>query len=280
VIRGHKNSGYDGAMTREQSVNARGRQTRVLEGGAGQALVLLHAFPLSADMWRAQIDRAPEGWRLVAPDLRGFGAGAAPEGPRTVDDYAADVLALMDTLSIDRAVIGGLSMGGYVTFAMFRLAPERFAGVVLANTKAPGDTEEGRAARRAMSGTVRTAGVRAVAETLLPRLVGETTRRERPAVMERVRAMMESNSAAAIDAAIHALMNRPDSTPALGRITCPALVIAGQEDSLTPLSDAELLASSIGGAELAVLPRAGHLSNVEAPDLFSDALAGFLSRAF
>jgi pimeloyl-ACP methyl ester carboxylesterase len=267
-------------MAREQSIAVRGRETRVLDGGAGRALVLIHAFPLSADMWRAQIDHVPDGWRLVAPDLRGFGPGPAPDGPLGVNDYAADVLAVMDALAIETAVIGGLSMGGYVTFAIFRQAPDRFAGIVLADTKAPADTEEGRAGRRAMSETVRTSGVRAVVDGLLPRLVGETTRRERPEVMAGARAIMEANSAAAVDAAIHALMTRPDSTPDLGRIACPALVVVGQEDSLTPTSDAELLASSIAGAELVVLPRVGHLSNLEAPDLFSGALAAFLARAF
>jgi 3-oxoadipate enol-lactonase len=167
-----------------------------------------------------------------------------------------------------------------VTFAIFRQAPDRFTGIVLADTKAPADTEEGRAGRRAMAEAARTSGVRAVVDGLLPRLVGETTRRERPEVMARARAMMEANSVAAIDAAIHALMTRPDSTPDLGRIACPALVIVGQEDTLTPMSDSERLASSIAGAELVVLPRVGHLSNLEAPDLFSGALAAFLARAF
>lgn len=268
-------------MARERHVTVNGRETRVLEGGAGRAAVLLHAFPLSADMWEAQLERVPDGWWFIAPDLRGFGPGESPvDTSQRMDDYAGDVLALMDALAIETAVIGGLSMGGYITFAMVRRALERFTGIVLADTKAPPDTEEGRAGRRAMSETVKSSGVSAIVDTLIPRLLGETTRRERPEVVARARQLMSGNSVAAIDAALHALMIRPDSTPDLARIGCPALVIVGQEDTLTPLAEAELLASSIRGAELVILPRAGHLSNLEAPEMFSGALAAFLSRAF
>ena len=268
-------------MTRELVVTVNGRKTRVFDGGAGRTLVLLHAFPLNAAMWQDQIDHVPDGWRFIAPDLRGFGAMPTDDAQAvTIDDYAGDVLGLLDALAIEKAVVGGLSMGGYVTFAMFRQAPSRFDGVVLADTKAPADTPDGRAARRAMSDLLRTAGVREVVDGLLPRLVGETTRRERPDVLARARTLMESSSAAAIESALHALMTRPDSTPDLDRIACPALVIVGQEDAVTPPAEAELLASSIAGAELAALPRVGHLSNLEAPDVFSGALAGFLSRAF
>jgi 3-oxoadipate enol-lactonase len=197
-----------------------------------------------------------------------------------VDDYAGDVLALMNALSIETAVIGGLSMGGYITFALFRQAPERFDGVILADTKAQADTPDGRTGRRAMSEMLRGGGVSAVVDGLLPKLVGDTTRRDRPAVLANARRLMEASSPDAIDAALHALMTRPDSTADLGRIKCPALVIVGQEDTVTPAADAELLAHSISGAELIVMPRVGHLSNLEAPEDFSNALAGFLSRGF
>lgn len=267
-------------MPREQRATVNGHATRYLEAGKGRPLVLLHAFPLSADMWRSQLDRVPDGWRFIAPDLYGFGSGTTEDGALSVDDYARDIVGLMNTLGIDTAVIGGLSMGGYVTFALFRQAPERFDGVILADTKAQADTPDGRAGRRAMSETLRTNGLSAVVDGLLPKLVGETTRRQRPQVLDDARRLMEANRPAAIDAALHALMTRPDSTADLGRITCPALVIVGQEDLVTPAADAELLAHSIPRAELAVLPRVGHLSNLEAPDDFSSVLTSFLSRAF
>ena len=267
-------------MVHERNATVDGRLTRYLEAGRGRPLILLHAFPLSADMWRAQLDHVPDGWRFIAPDLRGFGPGGDVPPSQTVDEYAGDVLALMTALGIASAVIGGLSMGGYVTLAVFRQAPDRFDGVILADTKAPADTADGRAGRLAMQETLRTKGVGAVVDVLLPKLVGETSRRERPQVLASTRQLMEANQPGAIDAALHALMTRPDSTPDLDRIRCPTLVIVGQEDTVTPAADAELLARSIPGTELVVLPRVGHLSNLEAPDDFSSALTRFLARAF
>jgi pimeloyl-ACP methyl ester carboxylesterase len=264
-------------------------------------------------MWQPQLDRVPDGWRFIAPDLRGFGGGTReadasldpeadasldpeadasldpeadasldPEADASLDmdDYAGDVLGFMDALRIETAVIGGLSMGGYITFAVFRHAPDRFAGVILADTKAQADTADGRAGRREMSEVVRTKGVSAMVDGLLPKLVGETTRRDRPQVLADARRLMEANQPGAIDAALHALMTRPDSTPDLVRIKCPALVIVGQEDTVTPAADAEILAGSIPGTELVVLPRVGHLSNLEAPDDFSGVVTRFLARAF
>ena len=268
-------------MPRELRTTVNGRATRYLESGKGRPLVLLHAFPLTAEMWQPQLDRVPDGWRFIAPDLRGFGVDSPDVSPAlTMDDYARDVIGLMDALSIERAVIGGLSMGGYITFALFRLAPTRFDGVILADTKAPADTSEGLAGRRAMQETLRSKGVSAVVESLLPKVLGETTRRERPQVLADVRRLMERNQPDAIDAALHALMTRPDSTPDLARIRYPTLVVVGQEDTVTPATEAEHLASAIARAELVVLRRAGHLSNLEVPEAFSNALTRFLLRAF
>ena len=259
---------------------------RHLESGHGRPVVLLHAFPLSADMWRPQLDRVPDGWRFIAPDFRGFQPpgsdlhrSATTAAPSTsVDDYARDVLELMDGLGIETAVIGGLSMGGYVTLALHRLAPERVAGMVLADTKATADTEEAKAGRRATAEKLRAEGVGAVVEAMLPKLLGETTRKKQPHIADDVRRLATANEPQAIDEAIHALMTRPDSTSTLARIVVPTLVVVGEEDVLTPQADAQFLAGGIAGSELVVLPHAGHLSNLETPDVFSAALAQFLSR--
>jgi 3-oxoadipate enol-lactonase len=264
-------------MLHEQTTAVRGRRVRYLESGLGRPIVLLHAFPMSADMWRPQLDRLPKGWRLIAPDLRGFG-GSNLDGPELgMDDYAGDVVALLDTLSLERAVIGGLSMGGYVTFAVFRLAPERFSGMILADTRSTADTEDGVRARRTLLESVRARGVGAVADTMPAKLLGETSHRERPALVADVRAQIASNPASGIEAAIYALMTRPDSTADLPRIACPTLVIVGAEDGLTPVSDAEALRDGITGARLAVLPRAGHLSNLEAAEDFSHTIGEWLA---
>ena len=237
-------------------------------------------------MWRPQLDRVPDGWRFIAPDFRGFQApgsdlhpSATTAPPSTsVDDYARDVLELMDGLGLETAVIGGLSMGGYVTLALHRLAPERVAGMVLADTKATADTEEGKAGRRATADKLRAEGVGAVVEAMLPKLLGETTRKKQPHIADDVRRLATANQAQAIDEAIHALMTRPDSTSTLARVVVPTLVVVGEEDVLTPQADAQLLAGGIAGSKLVVLPHAGHLSNLETPDLFSAALAQFLAR--
>jgi pimeloyl-ACP methyl ester carboxylesterase len=263
-------------MVREQHVDLAARPVRYLEAGAGWPVVLLHAFPLNADMWRPQLNSAPRGWRMVAPDLRGFGGGDMGIEQPTMDEFAADVRELMDALRMERAVIGGLSMGGYVTFALFRQAPERFSGMILADTRSQPDTPEGRQGRRDMSELVRSKGPSAVAEQMMPKLLGETTRRERPEVALDVRRMIEANSAAAIDGAIHAMLMRPDSTQDLAAISCPTLVIVGEEDTLTPVSDSEAMHRAIARSHFVLLRKAGHLSSLETPHDFSEALGNFL----
>jgi pimeloyl-ACP methyl ester carboxylesterase len=269
---------YDFAvMTTTNRVTVGGRSFRYLEGGAGWPVVLVHAFPLNAEMWRPQLRRVPAGFRFIAPDLRFFGesGGDAAELP-TVEDYAADIVDLLDALEIERAVIGGLSMGGYVTFALFRAAPERFAGVVLADTRPQADTPAGRDARRAMTELVRSQGVGAVAEQMLPKLLGDTTRRENPGIADLVRQVIVGNSPNAIEGALNAMRHRPDSTPDLARITCPTLVVVGEEDGLTPVADSQALHEAISRSHLVVIPGAGHLSSVEDADGFSRALEDFL----
>ena len=206
-------------MIREAHVTIGDRKTRYLEAGAGWPVLLIHAFPLNADMWRPQLERVPDGWRFIAPDLRGFGPAAAPARGRsttTVDDFAGDLVrAARSPRMIDRAVIGGLSMGGYVTFALFRRSPERFSGMILADTKSQADTPEGREGRRKMIELVRASGAAAVADQMLPKLLGATSARTRPELVAQVRQMIESTSAPAIAAALEALSARPDSTPDL-----------------------------------------------------------------
>jgi 3-oxoadipate enol-lactonase len=256
------------------------RTIRYLEAGSGWPVVLLHAFPLSAEMWRPELERVPEGWRFIAPDMRGFGPDApATVGtePATLDDVAEDVGWLLDRLAIDQAVIGGLSMGGYVTFALFRKAPDRFSGMILADTKAEADTPEGREGRRKMIELARTRGPAGVADAMLPKLLGATTKTRRLALAPQVRQIIESQRVEGIVAAIEAMMARPDSTADLPRISCPALVVVGDEDELTPPADAERMQNHVSRSRLVVLPEAGHLSNLEAPDGFTLALSDFLA---
>jgi pimeloyl-ACP methyl ester carboxylesterase len=267
-------------MVEERYADVGGRKLRYLVAGAGWPMVLIHGFPLHAGQWRPQLDDVPDGWQFIAPDLRGFGPGASP--PRdsdemTIDDYASDVEGLLDQMEIDRAFIGGLSMGGYVTFALFRRAPERFTGMLLADTRPQADTPEERQGRRGLLELVRKNGVSAIMNRMFPKLLGKTTFEERPGVVRRVESIIKGGSVEAIEGGIHALISRPDSTPDLARISTPALVIVGDEDVITPVSDGELLHRSIGRSRLVTLPAAGHLSNLETPEAFSRALHDFLT---
>jgi pimeloyl-ACP methyl ester carboxylesterase len=226
-------------------------------------------------MWRPQLEHVRDGWRLLTPDLRGFGpkpAGAAS----SLDEMARDIARWLEVMHVDRAVIGGLSMGGYVTLALFRASPERFTALILANTKATADTAEGRAARDKMSALVREKGASAVADQMLPKLLGETSRRSRPDLEPRVRRLIESNPVDGIDGAIQAMKSRPDSTAMLATIDRPVLVITAAEDSLIPVSEAEMMHRLIPTSRLVTIPGAGHLSNLEAPQEFSTAVAAFL----
>jgi pimeloyl-ACP methyl ester carboxylesterase len=262
-------------MTRHE-VDIAGRRLSWLESGDGAPLVLLHAFPLDASMWAPQHATTPSGWRLVTPDLRGFGATSGPPAT-SVDDHADDVLALMRHLSIERAVIGGLSMGGYVAFAIHRHAAQRFRALVLADTRAEADTEQARAGRLTMQRTARDDGARAVADAMLPRLLRPAAQAAGEAPT-RLRELITSNRIEGIIDGLEALRTRPDSTPTLATIVCPTLIIVGADDELTPVAMSETMQRGIRGSTLAVVPSSGHLSNLEQPQAFDAALLGFLRR--
>jgi pimeloyl-ACP methyl ester carboxylesterase len=251
-------------------------------GPSHHALVLLHAFPLAAEMWRPQLTAAPAGWRVVAPDFRGFGA-SSPDGPSepvSIDDYARDLVALLDHLELHRVVVGGNSMGGYAAFAMLRLVAERVRGLVLADTKAEADTESARADRAAMLDVLARGGVAAVWERMQPGLLGRTTRASRPTVAERIRRLVLAQPVEGVRRAIERLRSRPDSTPLLPGIACPTLVIVGEEDPIAGMETARHMHERIPAAELAVIRGAGHLPGLEQPDVFNAVLARFLTARF
>jgi 3-oxoadipate enol-lactonase len=229
-------------------------------------------------MWEGQLAMAERGWHVLAPQCRGFDGGTGEPPAASVDDYAGDVVDLLDALHIENAVIGGLSMGGYVALAVLRNAPRYVQGLVLADTKSSADTPEGVAGRQRMLKLVADHGASAVADEMLPKLLGETTRRQRPDVVARVRDLVLASSTEAIAGAVRALMTRPDSTTLLGTIHVPTLVIVGGEDTVTPPAEADKLHAGIAGSALVVIPESGHLSNLEQPAAFTAALADFLDH--
>jgi pimeloyl-ACP methyl ester carboxylesterase len=244
-------------------------------------LVLLHAFPLAAEMWRPQLTALPAGWRVVAPDLAGFGESSpGTSASPAIDDYARDVLALLDHLQLDAAVVAGLSMGGYLVFALQRLAPARLRGVVLADTRPEADTEQGRALRIATLDTLERDGPGGVANAMISKLLGATTRSARQDLVAAVRTLVSAQPADGIRRAVLALRSRPDSTPVLREITGPSVVIAGEEDEIAGPEIARHMHGQIAGAELALIGGAGHLSNLERPEAFNLALSRFLATRF
>ena len=247
---------------------------------AARVVMLIHAFPLSGVMWEAQAKALPQGWRMIAPDLRGFGGSTAGSNGESgsIDDYAVDVVDLLKELGITSAVVGGCSMGGYVTFALLRAAPSLARGIVLADTRAGADTSEGRANRRAMLALAEREGPSGVARDMTGKLLGKTSLDERPELEPLVRRWIKQQSHEAIQAAILRMMSRPDSFGMLPSIAAPALVIVGEEDTLTPPAESRKLAEALPTAELVIVPRAGHLANIEQPDAFNAALSRFLAR--
>jgi 3-oxoadipate enol-lactonase len=241
-------------------------------------LVLLHAFPLNARMWEPQLPLADGGWRVIAPQLPAMDGGAGETPATSFDDAAGQVIDLLDTLHIDEAVIGGLSMGGYLTFALFRHAARYFKGMVLADTRPQADTAEGKEGRLRMLALLAERGPAGVADEMMPKLLAPETIRHKPEVVERVRALALSNPPEAIAGAITALMTRSDSTSLLPKIECPTLIVVGENDSLTPPALSRDMQRAIAGAELVTIGDAGHLSSLERPDLFNAALARFLDQ--
>lgn len=263
-------------QTREITLGA--RTISVTEAGDGAPIVLLHAFPLSARMWHAQLARLPPGWRAIAPDFRGLGRSPRGEAPaRHVGDHAADVLGLVDALGLPPAVVAGVSMGGYVAFEIWRQRPESVRALVLADTRAEADTDEARGKRVAMQERALREGTAAVIDAMLPGLLGETTQVGDPHLAREVRDWALESEPAGVADALEALKTRPDSRATLGTITCPTLVVVGEEDTLTPPAAARVIADGIAGARYAPIARAGHLANVEQPEAFDAVLRPWLA---
>jgi 3-oxoadipate enol-lactonase len=242
-------------------------------GSGKEVVVLLHAFPLHSGMWSRQIAALSPRYRVVAPDYPGLGKSAPRAEPTTMESLAGAVLALLDGLRIDRAVVAGLSMGGYLAFEVYRKRPGLFRGLALCDTRAGADTPEGAANRETFAKNAVEKGLHWVADEMTPKLL-----RPKPdaAAVREVRALIGNGTPAGVAAAQRGMARRPDSGPTLATIHCPTLVVVGEEDTLTPPVEAEKMAAAIQGAKLVKIPGAGHLPNVENPAAFDAALLEFV----
>jgi 3-oxoadipate enol-lactonase len=245
--------------------------------GDGPAVLFIHGYPFDHTIWTHQV-AALEGWCRIAPDLRGMGRSDAPDLGYSMETYAADLAELLDLLGARDAVLVGLSMGGYVAFEFLRRWRERARALVLLDTRAEADNPEARMARDASAATAREQGAGAIAETMLPRVLGGSTLSEAPATVERVRTMMAATPVAGIVGALGAMRDRQDSTPLLPTLSgLPTLVLVGDEDEVTPPAQAKAMAEAIPGASLVVVRSAGHLPPLERPVETTDAIMAFLA---
>jgi pimeloyl-ACP methyl ester carboxylesterase len=254
----------------------RGTDVTYDDVGSGEAVVLLHGFPFDRSMWREQAQALSGTCRVVAPDLRGLGETPLGDVNLTMGEMAEDVAALLDELNVERVLLGGLSMGGYVAFEFYRRFPRRVRALVLADTRPQADTDEARRTREETAQKVLREGMAPIADSMLPKLLSENTRESEPDVVERVRAMMLGIEPAGAAAALRAMAVRRDQTDLLPSIDVHTLIVVGSEDPITPPSDAETMSEKIEGARLVRIEGAAHLSNVERPEEFNRALTEFV----
>ena len=238
-------------------------------------LLCLHAFPLNAHMWDGQMTLAHHGWRVIAPHWRGV----------QTDEPAADsfeamadaVLELLASQEVPWPVIAGVSMGGYLAFALLRQDPKLARGLILCDTRAEGDPPQNREGRLKMLSVLNDKGVAPVADEMVPRLLGRSTQQSKPQVAERVRAIAVSNQASGVAGVLTSMMNRADSTALLPTISCPTLIICGEEDVLTTPAMSQAMHAAIPGSELVLFEQTGHLPNLEQPERFNATVARFLA---
>ena len=245
--------------------------------GRGVPLLFVHGFPLSRGAWQKQIDALRSSYRVIAPDLRGFGESQAGTGPVTMAQYADDLHALVQQLTTGPVVLIGHSMGGYILFAFLRQYPEMVRGLVLVSTKAGKDTPEAAAARRATAEKVQARGVEVVIEAMAPRMLAGDNHDQ--AMAEQVRGLMAPSKPAGVIGALLGMVERPDATAELARISVPTLVVTGADDALIPPTESEKLAQTIPGSQLNIVAHAGHLVPFEQPDEFNHMIDEWLDRA-
>lgn len=254
-----------------------GGDIQYVVGGQGPAVLFLHAFPLGLAMWDHQAAALEATHQVIRFDDRGFGGSAPGDGLLSMERIADDAAALLDHLGVGQAVVCGCSMGGYAAFAMVRRHADRVRALVLQDTRAGADVPVARANRSALAQQVLKEGAQAAADAFVPRLLGGSTQQERPQLVEKIRGIILGTSPRGIADALIGLAARADSTPTLREIRVPTLVVVGEEDVLTPPSEAEAMVRAIPGARLALIPKAGHLANLENPAAFNEALLGFLT---
>lgn len=245
--------------------------------GTGPAVLLIHGFPLNRQMWQPQLKPlADAGYRVIAPDLRGFGASDAPAAGYSMDVFADDIIALMDALNIEQAVIGGMSMGGYVLMNLMERYPDRVRAACFIATRSNADDEAGRERRKAMAAEAERLGANPIIKIFAELLFAADTAQERPELIARVTSWMREANPKGLAGGLLAMRDRKDYTALLPSFNQPSLVLAGAEDLAAPGETAQTLISGLRGCQSQVIEKAGHMLNMEQPDLFNETMIKFL----
>lgn len=260
-------------------IDVDGVHLAVFEAGEGEPLLFVHGFPLNHEMWRPQLDEFAATHRVIAPDLRGFGASDVIAGTATMERFADDLRDLLDTLGIDEPVtFVGLSMGGYIAWQFARKHPGHLRRLILCDTKAAADSDEAQQNRHRLAEMAVAHGAEAIARALEEKLFAEATRRDRPEVLADVRRMIEGTDPEGIAAASRGMAERPDMSAFLEKLEVPTLLIVGAEDVLTPPTEMKRMAIALMNARLVQIPHAGHLATLEAPEPVNAAIRTFLEE--
>ena len=249
------------------------------DNGAGPAVLLIHGFPLNRRMWLTQTEAlVAAGYRIITPDLRGFGESDAPGSGYSMDLFADDMIALFDHLGIERAVVGGMSMGGYVLLNMLERYRERIAAACFIVTRSGADDEAGKAKRLAMARDATTIGTQVVADIFAGLLFAVETVQKRPEIVAEVAGWMRAADPAGVAGGLLAMAGRKDSTPLLVKLPIPALVIGAEEDRAMPLENVRIFTEALPQSSSCMIPGAGHMVNMEQPEAFNACLMEFLKR--
>ena len=246
--------------------------------GEGPPIVLLHPFPANHEFWLPVAEALSSRYRMLLPDLRGHGDSEVGEGPATMEKHAADIARVMDDADVGRAVFIGVSIGGYALFRFWHQSRGRVAALGLCNTKAPADSPEARAGRLQAAHDVLERGAEIFFQSMIPRLLGKTTRETRPDLVDGALRMMRKMSPEGVAEVQRGMAQRPDSTDLLKTINVPTLIVTGNEDVLTGINEAQLMQQSISGSQLRVVSKAGHYSPWERPEEVTKILREFLTR--
>ena len=249
------------------------------DDGAGRPVVLIHGFPMDHSIWAQQVQSLAPYYRVITPDLRGFGRSSVTPGKVTVAQWADDLAAMLDALKItEPIVLGGLSMGGYVAFQFFRAHRSRLAGLILCDTKAAADSPQAAAGRLETAQRTEREGTQFLAETMLPRLLAPATQARQPEVVDRLRQIILAGDRIGYAATSRGLAERPDFTPLLPQIDCPTLLIVGRQDAISTVAEISAMARAIQGSRIVEIEGAGHVTPLEAPGEVAAAIEQFLTE--